>query len=342
MLMDYIKKQLYTGGFDEIPSQGMDCTIWLSRRRSGRGVCVFDCQRKLADTPGLLDSYLGHIETVLGERLGISCHMLALIITDDIALSKSLERGEHPRWFMSEDQGLIIFEDQPAEFAGLEKILTRPATIFSSMRSAVEAVDPAKLPWVTIVLIAINVLIWLAAVIQEKAGATGIKDFMTLKIAGFNENPELWRLLTSAFFHFGWTHIFNNMLVLAFLGFSAELHIGRARFLFSYLLTGICANVASVWWYTMRGELAVVTAGASGAVFGMTGVILAYIVLQRGRMGNITGRRLVVMMALTMYNGMMQSGINNCAHAAGAITGFVCGAVMYFLTEQGSKRTLKT
>ena len=78
-------------------------------------------------------------------------------------------------------------------------------------------------------------------------------NMMVLQIGKFVQKPEWWRLVTSVFLHFGWDHLFNNMLVLLYLGALAERCLGKWRFLGVYLISGIGANAASVWWYVHQG-----------------------------------------------------------------------------------------
>ena len=65
-------------------------------------------------------------------------------------------------------------------------------------------------------------------------------------------------------------HVLANMYGLLFVGIFLEPILGRTKYLTAYLLTGILASVASIWWYD-----ATVSVGASGAIFGLYGIFLA-------------------------------------------------------------------
>ena len=80
---------------------------------------------------------------------------------------------------------------------------------------------------------------------------------------------EWWRLLTNTFLHGGLMHLLSNMFGLLFVGTFVEPILGRTRFLIIYLVTGILASCASIWWYA-----ATVSIGASGAIFGLYGLFL--------------------------------------------------------------------
>ena len=79
-------------------------------------------------------------------------------------------------------------------------------------------------------------------------------------------------LFTSMFLHFGFSHLVNNMVMLLVIGWNLELEIGRIKFVIIYFASGLCGNVASALWDFRTGDYAV-SAGASGAIFGITGAL---------------------------------------------------------------------
>lgn len=187
-----------------------------------------------------------------------------------------------------------------------------------------------RIPEVTLMLVILNILIQCIVAVGEIGGKeSALMNMMVLQIGEFVQKPEWWRLVTSVFLHFGWDHLFNNMLVLLYLGALAERCIGKWRFLGVYLISGIGANAASVWWYVHQGDLLVATAGASGAIFGIAGLLICIVLLSKGHFEEITLRQLIFMMFFTLYHGFAESGVNNCAHIVGAIIGFVCGIIIF-------------
>ena len=107
------------------------------------------------------------------------------------------------------------------------------------------------------IMIAVNVLVFL---LTEITGSS------------LDSRHEYYRLFTCMFLHFGLAHLGNNMLVLAFLGDSLEREVGRIRYLLIYLIGGIGASYIS-YYAEIRGGEAVVSAGASGAVFAVIGAL---------------------------------------------------------------------
>ena len=113
------------------------------------------------------------------------------------------------------------------------------------------------------------------------------------------KNGEYYRLFTSMFLHFGYDHLFNNMVVLVAMGWNLELEIGKIKFLIVYFISGLAGNILSAWWDILTGSMAV-SAGASGAIFGIIGALLYVAIRNRGRIGEISGKGLVFMVVLTL------------------------------------------
>lgn len=139
---------------------------------------------------------------------------------------------------------------------------------------------------------------------------------------------EYWRLLTAVFMHFGISHIVNNMLILYVLGDNLERALGGVKYLILYLTCGIGANAVSLWFDLRGGEIAV-SAGASGAVFGVIGGLLYAVAVNRGRLEDLSTRQLAVLAVLSLYFGFTSTGVNNIAHVAGLVIGIFMGLILY-------------
>lgn len=141
-------------------------------------------------------------------------------------------------------------------------------------------------------------------------------------------NGEYYRIFTSMFLHFGFDHLLNNMVILAAIGWNLEEEIGHIKFAILYLLSGLGGNVLSAYWDIHVGDYAI-SAGASGAIFGVIGALLYVAIRNRGRIGDISGRGLVFMVILSLYYGYSSGGVDNMAHIGGLITGFVLSVLLY-------------
>ena len=184
--------------------------------------------------------------------------------------------------------------------------------------------------YMTHVLIGINVLIFAVMVFS------GVNIFAPRADSviqwGANYGPktlggEWWRLLSCMFLHFGIIHIAFNMWVLWDIGQLIERLVGNIGFLIIYLFCGLSGSLASVYWNPN-----VVSAGASGAVFGMFGVLLGYLALERHSVPmNVVKQLRSSGTTFLVYNlifGFMVRFIDNAAHIGGLIAGFVGGILM--------------
>ena len=132
---------------------------------------------------------------------------------------------------------------------------------------------------------------------------------------------EWWRLLTSAFVHFGTPHLVLNMVVLWSVGYLVEGLIGNVGFFVTYLLAAVLGSIASLTWNPYA-----VAAGASGAVFGVYGILLAYLVRARGSIPKELVRRLSrgagLFVLLNLALGFAIKNIDVADHLGGLIAGF--------------------
>ena len=181
----------------------------------------------------------------------------------------------------------------------------------------------------TTALIVINIGIFL---VLSVLGATEDTLFMLEHGAMYGpyvvEGHQYYRIFTCLFLHFGIEHLLNNMVLLGALGWNLELETGRIKFLIIYFISGLGGNLLSLWM-NMSTDKVVVSAGASGAIFGLMGALLCVVLKNHGRVGRLTNRGLLVMVVLSLYFGFTSSGVDNAAHVGGLVCGFVMAAVLY-------------
>lgn len=142
------------------------------------------------------------------------------------------------------------------------------------------------------------------------------------------EGREYYRMFTSLFLHFGINHLLNNMVMLGALGGNLEQEIGKVRFVIIYFISGLGGNLLSLWLDIRAGER-IVSAGASGAIFGLMGALLCVVLKNHGRVGRLTNRGILFMVVLSLYFGFTSSGVDNAAHIGGLICGFAAAFVLY-------------
>ena len=193
----------------------------------------------------------------------------------------------------------------------------------------VKAVEELRKEPVTAGLILLNILVFLAV---EFTGSS--QNTMHMLDCGAAYTPmivqggEYYRLFTCMFLHFGIEHLLNNMLVLFVLGSRLERVIGKIKFLLIYLLGGVLGNVFSLY-LELHAQNFAVSAGASGAVFAVMGAMIYIVIRNKGRLGDLSMRQILIMAAFSLYFGFASTGVDNTAHVAGMVSGFLLAVLLY-------------
>ncbi len=172
--------------------------------------------------------------------------------------------------------------------------------------------------WATYVLIALNVLVFLATMLLENA----IYRFGVLVPGQVIFNNQWWRILTSGFLHADLMHIAFNMYALYILGRECERIFGPVRFLLVYNFALVGGSLFVLLFEALGGG----TVGASGAVLGLLGALLAYFWQYRER---IVGARqrvssLASVALINLLLGLLP-GISLWGHLGGTLWGFLTG-----------------
>jgi membrane associated rhomboid family serine protease len=153
---------------------------------------------------------------------------------------------------------------------------------------------------------------------------------------------EPWRLLSAVFVHIGGLHLALNMLALTNLARVAEPAVGSARFTVVYVVTGLLGFAASAAYGLLVDPSALaVTAGASGAIFGVMGMLLGFLYRLRSPLWKQFAIQ-AVLMSLLLGFAINQSGsgilVNNTAHVGGLLGGIVFGVVFAASTQNPARR----
>lgn len=181
-----------------------------------------------------------------------------------------------------------------------------------------ERVFEQKKPFVTYLLIAINAVVFLAMYLFGK----GSNDVYTLLNFGANYGPfvrmgEYYRLLTSAFIHIGVLHFLMNNYALYIIGTQLESFLGKFKFLAVYLLSAVSGSLLSIVFSDN------ISAGASGAIFGLFGSLLYFGYHYRVYLGTVLKSQVIPLIVLNLIIGFTVSGIDNAAHIGGLVGGYL-------------------
>ena len=179
---------------------------------------------------------------------------------------------------------------------------------------------------ITFMLIAINLLVYLVMVLTHV-------DYLNPSVNDISGNVkynitegEWWRLVTAVFVHIGILPLLVNMAGLYFIGLMVEPLLGKLKFLIAYLCTGVIAGLASIIWIEEG-----VTAGASGAVFGMFGVLAAFATTRyiNKKFPKTWVAGIFAYVVFNVYTGFHGAN-DNAANAGGFIAGLCIGYLFYF------------
>jgi rhomboid protease GluP len=135
---------------------------------------------------------------------------------------------------------------------------------------------------------------------------------------------QWWRLVTAMFLHGGLTHLVFNMYALYSFGRLAERLYGTRAFLGIYLLAGVAGSCGTLLFYSRS-----VSVGASGAIFGIMGALVAFLVTDRDFLSDGARKRLLtnfaVFTAYMLSQGFGEAGIDNAGHVGGMLAGLTLG-----------------
>ena len=236
---------------------------------------------------------------------------------------------------VSADTNILEWKEK---VASLKEETTKVASAGAETNQNIEKIAKASKGGlqVTYAIMTINVLLFIAMLVTgvnffEPSGIEILKwgaNFGPLTLSG-----EWWRLISATFIHVGFIHLAFNMFALYMIGLYLEPMLGKIKYVAAYLCTGTFASLASLWWHT---EPPLVSAGASGAIFGMFGVFLALLStnLIPAQIRNRLLRTILIFVGYNLLNGL-RGNIDNAAHIGGLVSGVAIGYGYYHLMRQG-------
>lgn len=196
----------------------------------------------------------------------------------------------------------------------------------------VEKTFKMKKPFITYMLIGINVLAFILMYIWGN-GSTDVKTLLNFgaNYRGTIMNHEYYRLVTCAFIHIGLLHLLFNSYALYIIGIQLESYYGKIKYLIIYLFSAITASMMSIIFNDS------ISAGASGAIFGLLGALLYFGYHYRVYLGNTLKSQIIPLIVANLALGFMMTGIDNFAHIGGLI-----GGILISMALGVEKRSTKT
>jgi rhomboid protease GluP len=178
-------------------------------------------------------------------------------------------------------------------------------------------------PFFTYLFIVAQVLMFLF--LEWKGGST---NTLVLIEYGAKFNPlinegEWWRFFTPIFLHIGFFHLLMNTFALYYLGTTVERLYGSFRFFIIYVLAGFFGTLASFLFTSS------VSAGASGAIFGLFGALLYFGTVYRHLFMRTMGMNILSVIGINLLFGFVVPGIDNAGHIGGLIGGFLAASIVH-------------
>ena len=271
-------------------------------------------------------------------------------------------QGEHPEgfeeyygqqvysvfWWLDLATGAVtVSKGQPAQLFGIRGLIEKSRTVATEEAAAeslpegaprvkrfvpVTAEPKHRIPFITYLLIGINAVILLLMYLAGFPADIRVPaQFGAIYPPYIFNDGEWYRLFTAMFVHFGAGHFFANVMGLIVFGTRVERYFGRIALCIAYVISGLLGSLFSL--YFTRGY----AAGASGAIYGLIGVIFAYT--------RITGRAIELMNWYIMFMfigvgiamGLMTPGIDNFGHLGGLVGGLIVGAAMVWVLKLRGK-----
>lgn len=173
-----------------------------------------------------------------------------------------------------------------------------------------EEIFKTKKPIITYALLFINTILFLAAHIDINI----INKFVL--VSSHNMGNEYYRIITSMFLHYSLIHFTFNMYALYIIGTQLESFLGKYKYLFVYMISGISGSLLSMAFLQDSASL-----GASGAIFGLLGSLVYFGYHYRVYLGTVIKSQIIPLILLNLLLGFTISGIDNSAHIGGLIGG---------------------
>ena len=205
-----------------------------------------------------------------------------------------------------------------------ENYVKQPKTMKEDIRSNIK--------YSTVWIVIINVAIYLGLLVAGIEKGDYVIENCANSWDRVLNHHEWYRLITSIFLHADADHLLGNMISLCAIGLYLEKFIGTKKFLLTYFLTGIIAGLVSLG-YNMYLDEGTISIGASGAIYGLCGMFIVFLIMNQKILGRGSATRLIIYIALCGFASMTSSSIDHAAHIGGIIAGILIGIIMFNMPQ---------
>lgn len=337
MQMEQITTHLARNGFERAMVNGEHVEV-LIRKKDGDAysLLLIDCGYYKDMPASDYENMLRGVRNSLYQYDFNEVHILSILCTDDPESVKEWIAGFGEHWVVdTRERRLLIYENQISSYLNAKELI-EDSLQYETQEEAQSVENERwrrafiKDNYCSLFLVLINCLVFGVLCIFGNTEDAGY----ILRMGGLS--PQLigqgiweYRIFTSIFIHFNVTHLMNNMLMLIVVSGYLEKQMAKWRYVSIYLGSGIIGSIASLYYYIYTENLNVVCAGASGAIFGLTGALFWVILRNQGQVEGMTWKKIVFLILLNVYLGLVDSSVGNAAHIGGLIGGFVLAVFLY-------------
>ena len=300
---------------------------------------IVDYEASITDIMGQqLRSNKAYFNNIICINILFSSEMGSL---EEFVSGKVFETGDaiHNVWWYTDGNELYFGQDQPNKIANVEKIIKKAIKDeYDCLDFTLEELEEeknkadkkknSKFPHLTIAIILINFAIFIFQTVTSSDNKF-VLDF-GLNYRLIYEQGQIYRLLTYMLIHSGIEHVLFNNLSLYIFGSRVEKNCGKLLFAVFYIVAGIAGGVLSS---VFLDGFAI---GASGAVFGLIGIVL--ILSKKGIISDINYMSMLLMAIINLGSGFLKQNIDNFGHIGGFAAGIILGA-LFVAFKKNNKET---
>ena len=198
-----------------------------------------------------------------------------------------------------------------------------------------ESAGPKEVCWVTTGLLLINAVMYILSSMKVFDA-----DAFALSIDTLRDHSLWYRLVTYMFLHRNLSHLAGNMLMLYAAGSMVEEKMSRLAYPIMYFICGIAGGIVSVWSQMNTGE-PYSSMGASGAIYGVMGGLIAWMLMNRQWKSIRFYNRILIALLLLFYGGSLDEGIDYMAHLGGFVAGLIFTGIYVLIKWKKSQSQKK-
>lgn len=347
MIIERIRTKLLQKGFQEIKVNIPG--IYLLYYAAGQEInlaAFFDCPNGMEFNTEQYENIQRQLYRNYSQRGFTSVHIQTVICTKYVEAVRKFQPGDRNEWIIDmKNNRLIIYENNNPDFMGIRHdiediLLSLQVTDGGEVPYPYPADNNRLYPdsrpfWVkyfakyNTFLVIINVIVFLFVQRNDYyMRSNPVLDIGSLYWPAVWYQQDYYRLFTYMFLHGGIQHLANNMIVLLIIGDNVERAAGKWRYLIIYFGSGVIAGIASMG-YNMVNHTNAVSIGASGAIFGVVGAMAYIVVVNKGRLEDISTRQIILFVVFSLYGGLTSQGVDNAAHIGGLAAGIALAAILY-------------